>query len=434
MPIRNPGCDCGDDEKCNLAPVDCSPCCRCIPQRLCLYLNAPGCDCDGFDDLLYLDENQEYVGYVPCGTETADILIHLVYEDLKCYWRFVSESLEIDELFEIGSGDGMQSCEEPELVVNANFELCEATISVSRHELGILDPYIAECIEDPWCGGCECMCDVLCVDFYTGTGVERFEYSWDRDSRSWGSVALIRSEDGTNCFVQIAGFDLIPLFGCGENVSFYGQNSLGHRVSGKCKACSCDNVCTGCCLPMRLEPYIGLFPADIPFSVSAPNCPALNGHFNTFIHIPAVWDFAVCGICALYPSSSNVQVLGQRPSSIMMGCVTPCSFRVCFYLQCLTSPDDEYSADCCSQLRLVVSFTEPFEGTNEEPGPVACNYGISLAPTSCTCLPGGGLSAIFDLGSIALHCNRIIQSGPCYGMDDCCLPFNCDLEGATLVI
>ena len=106
----NPTCGCGEESACNEVELQCDPCCRCVPQRLCATFEAYGCGCDGVTAMLLLTGDSAYTGTLVCGESSLELRVLLerdVYN--KCYWRVLAEQAYLDERFEIGSGQ--QSCE-----------------------------------------------------------------------------------------------------------------------------------------------------------------------------------------------------------------------------------------------------------------------------------------------------------------------------------
>lgn len=175
---ENPTCGCGDETVCNETQLHCDPCCRCIPLRLCVTLSAYGCDCDGNSTLLELDENYEYVGAVGCGTESMDLLVFIFSEGGRCYWRVISESFYVDQIFEISPDQ--QTCDEPNLEFSVRFAECEAIVSIQKYALRRLEPRVdTDCQLKPWCGSCECVCSTLCVTRKIGGVVSSEELDWD---------------------------------------------------------------------------------------------------------------------------------------------------------------------------------------------------------------------------------------------------------------
>ena len=78
MPKPNPSCGCGEQGICNEAELIGSPCCRCVPKRLCVtFTSNSACDCDGKTVLLVIDANQEYVG---TGHRPHIFLVRIDYE------------------------------------------------------------------------------------------------------------------------------------------------------------------------------------------------------------------------------------------------------------------------------------------------------------------------------------------------------------------
>jgi hypothetical protein len=88
----NPTCGCGEDSACNEVELQCDPCCRCVPQRLCATFEAYGCGCDGVTAMLLLTGDSAYTETLVCGDSSLDLRVLLerdVYN--KCYWRVLAE-------------------------------------------------------------------------------------------------------------------------------------------------------------------------------------------------------------------------------------------------------------------------------------------------------------------------------------------------------
>lgn len=260
MDKSNPNCGCGEEAVCNEAELQCDPCCRCIPQRLCATFEAYGCDCDGNTAFLPLVGISEYQGDLFCDLETMDLTVLLHFENKICYWRVISEIFYIDELFEIGPEK--QSCEKPELELEVSFVKCSGTLRIKRHELVILPPYIeGECNELPFCDDCECTCDCLCVavigpygsteDFgeicntsypndppvWEGT-VGEFELSLALGRDGYGQCVIVPTVDG-------AERDPVLAPGCGD-MSATIILSETRTIEVWCKRCDCVAPCTCC--------------------------------------------------------------------------------------------------------------------------------------------------------------------------------------------
>lgn len=438
----NPNCGCGEPGICNEAELSGSPCCRCVPQRLCAtFTSNTTCDCDGKTTLLELDDDQEYVGAVTCGGEYADLLVYIEYSAETCYWRLVSEYLGIDSTYEISSED--QSCESPSLSASATFEACAGTLTIERYDLARLPPQVTAGDEEPWCGECDCVCSTLCLARDNGYSVEVVELEWEPATRSWGSgeVELVKDEATGGCLAIIDGFDPIPVEGCGAGISFFARNAMDQSVTGKCKTCSCDSLCVhGCCFPIGYDPYFGWYAKEIPFSISSPNCSAANGLTGQFAPALSIDKTrGSCGVCGHYPSSATVQILGQGyyvDTSDGTCKSTPCGVNVCFALACDENAEVSDPADCCGRVRLILGLSSPYVGTRS-PLPVTlsgCFYFLEIAPSSCACDEVGGISAIFPLDAVTFACNEVFPSGPCSGQSKCCQPTSCNFSGATLVI
>jgi hypothetical protein len=278
MDKSNPNCGCGEEAVCNEAELRCDPCCRCIPQRLCAKLEAYGCDCDGLAELLQGNGNGEFRGEIVCGSEVAEIVVLLHFENQVCYWRVIIESFYIDELFEIGPEK--QSCEYPELVLTVPFAACDVTLEITRHEYRDLKPITDEsndCSTEPFCGECRCTCDCLCVTIIRPNGsywqgeICDVSYS-DDDPPLWSgdvpcgystpcSLTLTLSRDeysGACLFGGSAGDDELELVEVGDCKFLAASWVLSDytKISVRCKECSCDEGSGQPCCPDRCMPTV----------------------------------------------------------------------------------------------------------------------------------------------------------------------------------
>lgn len=443
---QNPTCGCGEDAICNETELQCDPCCRCIPLRLCVSISAYGCDCDGNAVLLELDENYEFVGAISCGSETMDLLIFIFHEDGRCYWRVISESFYLDQLFEISPYE--QSCEDPDLQFEVAFEECDAIVSVRRYSLSRLeprrDPY---CELEPWCGSCECVCRTLCVTRRIAGEVTSEELEWDEYTHCWGDICLQRDDYSGECLVVADGFEPLIVSECGTEFEFELNNGYDY-IKGHCRKCKCL-VCVGCCFPSAVDssgiPYL----KDLEWEITAPNCSTLNGAKGIMTALVPMFPVeGQCGFCATYVNMHTPTIMGRFPGLPMPDpyqCgYSPCSSPLCFELCC------EYEiagagppGDCTGRLRLLVSCPGmPIKGSDPRSASCtgadrlqSCAAGpiFELRPTAAVCDSETGLSAVFDLG-FAFECEKKVETGPCAGEPDCCMPMNCSLTGATLSI
>lgn len=445
---RNPVCGCGEEKICNEAELECDPCCRCIPLRLCAVFSAYGCDCDGATDLLELDTNSEYIGEIGCGGESLDLLVFIEYEYETCYWRVISENFDLDLYFEIGPG--LQSCESPVLEFEVPFEECTGTIAITRYDLELLPPRTGDyCEEEPWCGSCECVCKRICVTRRFNGEFTHEELEWDDYSRCWEDICLIRDEYTGGCLVVADGFDPVPVNECGLGFSFQLTDGENY-ISGYCKECAC-RVCNGCCFPWDVS-YEGIpFLKDLEWEISAPNCPDLDGATGTLTPVdPQFRPEGNCGFCSTYQNTEpSPDITGQipgLPGPDPYECLfSPCDGHLCLELCCeLESATDSGYDDCCSRLKLVIS-SNTYQFSGGRPRLVDCvgrdelqhcegGQLVELSPSSCVCDPETGLSVIFDLASLGFSCDEVVHSGPCEGEPDCCVPTDCTFADATLSI
>lgn len=251
MPLKTNKCCCCDP--CNTTrPTSVFGCCQCIPRRLCAtFTSYDGC-CDAAS-FLEKDSNDQYTGSIACGSETADVTVSL-YKDAydACFWRVESYFLGVDELFPIGYGG--ESCEMPTLSITAEFYACSGTIEIARHDHDTLPTREENGRQIPYCGGCKCVCQVLCVTRIVGTGVVTDEFAWSDADIGWvngyETISLGYDEYG-NCTITVPGFDTVTLGTCPDsiNISLTSSDSSGSQVATlTCKQCECESShgCSPC--------------------------------------------------------------------------------------------------------------------------------------------------------------------------------------------
>jgi len=444
---ENPTCGCGDETVCNETQLHCDPCCRCIPLRLCVTLSAYGCDCDGNSTLLELDENYEYVGAVGCGTESMDLLVFIFSEGGRCYWRVISESFYVDQIFEISPDQ--QTCDEPNLEFSVRFAECEAIVSIQKYALRRLEPRVdTDCQLKPWCGSCECVCSTLCVTRKIGGVVSSEELDWDPVSRCWGDICLLRDDYTGECLVGASGFEPVPVEQCGTGLQFELTNGYDH-IKGHCKICKCL-VCVGCCFPAAVSPTGIPYLKDLEWEITAPNCADLNGKTGTLTPLDPMFPVeGSCGYCATYVNPVPTLITGKFPGMPMPDpyeCgYSPCSSAFCFELCCDSEFEGtELPGDCTSRLRLLVSCPwMPLKGLH--PRSLSCSGAdhlqncasgpiFELRPVAAVCDPKTGISAVFSLAEFTFDCETEVPTGPCAGEPNCCMPLSCSFSGATISI
>jgi len=462
---RNPSCGCGDDAICNATELNCDPCCRCIPLRLCAtFAESDGCYCKGTTDLLEIDGNHEYIGSVGCGSEYMDLLVFLHYAEGVCYWRVISESHYIDELFEIGPE--LQSCDKPVLAFPVDLGTCSGIVTIQRHEQALLPFRDEPDCNEPWCGNCECTCTALCVKIskhciICGEG----EIGYDENlstyatDPSWSGYIVCSGESYSLHIVlsrdEYTGDCLLGGSADGETLQWQWVSDCtalsaswvlydGTIISVECAVCRCDTMdCkVGCCFGVDYSQPLypcGVVPA-IPFSVSAPGCD-IDGQHGVFFAggTAPVTAMGTCGPACHHISGYDIgSTIGKRVAT-GMGYVclyTPCSIPIELRLECEDGSASPYGLNsCCGKLRLVVITSEKLVGgdTGTPPGNIPPGgHWLKIAPTSCECLPnGGGVAAIFKV-NLVVECPEHWQSGVCYGEPkDCCIPF---CGGFTLTI
>ena len=461
MAKSNPLCNCGEDAVCNEKELKCDPCCRCIPQRLCATFEAYGCDCDGVAAYLPIDEDNTYRGEIVCGTQVMDLMVLLHFENQTCYWRVISESFYIDDLFEIGADK--QSCERPALTLDVSFSECSGILRIERHEQERLEPRVEpDCGELPWCGSCQCTCKTLCVLIsqymgrrYYGELPGQFasggsSYIWEGSilalPTSYAvSIELTRDQYTNECIIggSVDGEELIwqEISGC-DSIVVTWQLYDGTRIEIRCKHCSCGTAasCKGCCYRMEFNPtYPNGYVPNVPFAISAPTCSELDGVTGEFLRSsPTSPPQGICGACEPMVGIGVPAPLGILKYVLGESCFsTPCSVHICLVLTC---EEGELPIDgldpCCSRLRLWIGTNFPQVGDIGEQPPVEGTCGMAavswrkVQPIACLC--EGGLMARFPLNIVIR--DDVFEYGICEGMPLYCQMLLCALTDAELTI
>jgi len=190
--------------------------------------------------------------------------------------------------------------------------------------------------------------------------------------------------------------------------------------------CCCGQFgCVGCCVPVAEGTNA---PLNIPFEISAPGCPELDGWASQFIPSapPPSQELSACGVCGVYAAEDltpTVQGAAYNPPAPCVLLSPPGYVGVFgpwrFTLHCDEGPapsGTDHLDSCCSRLRLGISL---HGGTTER----------LVTASSCSCV--GGLSVIFPLDDLidvswldpGIFC-------PIDGQ----FPWACSMAGATLVI
>jgi hypothetical protein len=191
--------------------------------------------------------------------------------------------------------------------------------------------------------------------------------------------------------------------------------------------CSCTSGCIGCCVPVDEGTNA---PQEIPFTISAPSCPELDGYSGIFDPVapPTSQELLLCGVCGIYAARAvtpDVDGAFYNPPAPCVLISPGCTFGPWrFGLHCETPlglSDNAALESCCRRLRLSWAREAGGGGTPE----VDTFY---TDPISCECNP---LMAIFSIADL------IPQSWTSPGIFcsiDGCFPIACDLSGATLII
>lgn len=201
-----------------------------------------------------------------------------------------------------------------------------------------------------------------------------------------------------------------------------GATIFGRRHNANC---CCDSGCIGCCVPVDAGTNA---PQNIPFEISAPSCPELDGWAGIFVPVapPLSQDLSRCGVCGIYaannptPSIDGDSYNPPSPCVLLPSSCTIGPFR--FGLHCTTPliPLNESLATCCRRLLLSMNLNG---GTSEDD--------VYVNPTSCVCDP---LSAIYDISGLFPLFQTWVDPGVTCPIDGCFPNAGCDLTGATLII
>lgn len=247
MPGKNNKCCCCDP--CNTTrPTAVAGCCRCIPRRLCATFHAddPYCECDGAAVLLPKDGNDEYSGTLFCGADGMDIKVSLFTDSYgECFWRVESDDQGIDDLFAIDYGG--ESCESPTFSVEVSFYTCAGTVEISRHDHAKLPKRLENGRMVPFCGDCECVCQVLCVSRIRDGIRVTDEFAWDEGIVGWVweyEQITLTHDDYDQCVLTMDGVAPVVI-GCPDGIDavFYKADPYDppQSITAKCKQCHCGN-------------------------------------------------------------------------------------------------------------------------------------------------------------------------------------------------
>lgn len=209
--------------------------------------------------------------------------------------------------------------------------------------------------------------------------------------------------------------------------------------------CGCGGCTGGCCIPVDHSNEIyepNGTPKNIPFSIDAPNCAAIDGYTGEMLcggAIPVVQGD--CGPCVSCVSGADFNLSASKWSVLGAICVLDtCNIVLCLMLECSEgTASAEGIEECCSRFRLRVGSSGIL--TDDDPdaggsGSAACGSWKIVEPTSCVCSedPDAMPAIVFPL-SIAIACNDLFVGGPCNGLTKCCDTFTaCSFVGATVVI
>lgn len=342
---------------------------------------------------------------------------------------------------------------------------------------------------DHFCGNCECTCRELCVRIDSAIATLYLdEYLTDCEGPVWFGdllhdaenlyieLQLVRDEYSGGCLLEgsINGSLLTPevIDDC-SNISVTFATPFGDLIV-TCKVCECepDGCTAGCCFP-----YEENFPCGYPeelgrrlkvirWTLSAPNCPELDGLTGTLSPETTCPHSSIgpCGNCVCYVNDAHgtTAILGTAYVDNGDSCgATPCGFvSICFNITCNpreSSAEGISIDDCCSRIKLLVlvqgstnviggnpvDFTRPNECVDAGDGLVnfigcAGNPGqtlLYLDPVLCSCQDElNDFEVVYDLSQLEFGCSEFFEEGPCQYQCRDCIPINCSLEGATIVL
>lgn len=219
--------------------------------------------------------------------------------------------------------------------------------------------------------------------------------------------------------------------------------------------CNCCG-CVGGCFPYTCVGDVCTLD-NIPWSIEAPNCTAIDGLSGVFSPLGGNSNFikGICGPCVCYQSLTTITLPGKQRLEIGGGeggigpppsCVTvDCSIPLKLYLGF-----DSSVPGCCNAALIVEMLNSELalnSGIPQKPNSISCIPQVLPADDtkfrqfgfdSCTCLTpynqGAGFSALFNLSRITWYCKlgNHPATSLCYPFSKCCELFNCSLGGATL--
>lgn len=197
-------------------------------------------------------------------------------------------------------------------------------------------------------------------------------------------------------------------------------------IPPEAQCCCGQAACVGCCVPLADGTNA---PQNIPFEISAPGCPELDGWSSVFVPVapPTSQPLSACGACGEYAAQDLTPGIAAQAYNPPDPCVllTPPSYTATFgpyqfNLRCDEGPPPAGTShldSCCRRLLLAVNWP-----TTSSPERV-------FAALSCSC--EGGLSAIFPLDQLI---EQTWDDPGIFCPIDGQFPFTCNMGGATLVI
>jgi hypothetical protein len=221
--------------------------------------------------------------------------------------------------------------------------------------------------------------------------------------------------------------------------------------------CGCCGGCIGACFPIDRDADPDEL-IDIPWLITAPACPAIDGMSGVFTPLnPADkfdWPQGSCGPCTCYFAITELVLPGKFylaagggpfPDPPPFCMEDTCNIRMLLYLT-----HDLTVQDCCN-ITVVVQFFGVENGLELNSGELLKENTLDCIPQStppdharwrqylldaCECLPDeGGFAGEFDLSRIGWFCvNGVFPSGACAGLPQCCVLDGCSLAGAVLSI
>lgn len=220
--------------------------------------------------------------------------------------------------------------------------------------------------------------------------------------------------------------------------------------------CGCGCGCVGACFPVNRNVTPNVL-VDIPWTISAPNCPAIDGLTGVFQPFNASWVESNCGPCTCYESTVNLSLPAKRKLSVGGDDGDPetldpppfCSeASVPIVLKFWLTTDN--TIEGCCKVAILVELVSYGDGNDLSCGNLVNDNDLNCLPfvspadpkiyrkfalDLCTCLGvDEGFMGEFDLSRICWSCSLGTHLGDaCPDGSSLCPELDgCSLVGATL--